>query len=152
MKSINEDLVCSLEDTLFYKQQGLVYPSYFKRWKGSLKDMQTENLIYSELDSIFWENIGPAYIADELAILLPMRVYYQENDYFLKSFKGSNGWIVNYETDNLGTIITEEDIIKKKKALFSTYKRDYSLAKAFSRWLRVLIEEKLISINELNVK
>jgi hypothetical protein len=148
-----ENLVCSIEDTLFYKTQGLIYPSYFKRWKGNILELiDIVDEIDFDRDEHFWENIGPAYNADELSILLPGRVYYEENDFFLKSFKGNNGWIVSYETNSLGTIITEEDIIKKKKALFSTYKQNYNLAKVFSSWLRVLIESKLISIGELNVK
>jgi len=155
MKILNkEELVCSEEDSIFYKKQGLIYPAILSRWKGITSTNLGDNLDYvmisNEEDEQFWNYIGPAYTASELSRLLPSLVSHEGDMYFINIFKGNNGWIVEYKTNTLGTLITPDGIEPKKNSLFSTFRRDYNLAKAMSQMLILLISNNLITIKELN--
>jgi hypothetical protein len=87
----------------------------------------------------------------ELGQMLPARIFYENDDWFLTTHKGKRGWYIQYQTNKLDAVVNAEgELDRPKLTLFKTWRDSFNMAEAFADYLILLLENKLIEIESLN--
>jgi hypothetical protein len=94
----------------------------------------------------------PAPSVAELGVMLPTRIYHEDEDYFLRIWKGLNEpWGCKYESNALPAVVNGEgELETPRRRLFDTQRGDKQLAIVLATMLIRLLESGAITAEEVN--
>lgn len=101
---------------------------------------------------VIWGNY-PAFMMAELLKMLPFRLYWEGNDYFMSFGHGNKGYRVIYETNKLDLIFNfDGDLDREKKALFGTFRSGKNGAEVLAEYLRMLLDSNsnILPVEQVN--
>jgi hypothetical protein len=150
------DQVITVEQAIRLKELGVAQSAYFSYFITTDRDdapglnVTNGHCICSHPTPPYIKQVS-AFTVAELGQMLPERILHEDDDFFPQMHKGRSGWYIQYQTNKKDVVINGEGEIDRPRGyLFNTYRAEYKMAVSFAGYLILLLESKVITVDDVN--